>query len=205
MKQGTVKWFVCAVFCGLLIVSCASTRLTETWVDQNQQGKPLSDILVIALTDDEEVRRSFERKFVAQLEALGAEAISSAKVISMPADQKLEKDVILKVVREFQNDGVIITHLVDLEEKEVYTPPPRPRREYYSDYSLVHRYTHEPGHYSSNTLVHLETNLYDAKTEKLVWTGKSETWNPQSDEQMIDEVIRLVIKDLQKKNLLAPK
>jgi len=51
----------------------------------------------------------------------------------------------------------------------------------------------------------LATNLYDVKTEKLIWSGKSETLNADSTKQMIDDVIEVVIKDLQKNNLLPQK
>jgi hypothetical protein len=46
--------------------------------------------------------------------------------------------------------------------------------------------------------VRLVTNLYDVKTEKLIWSGQSETLD-------IDDMIKVVIKDLQKNNLLPQK
>ncbi len=53
--------------------------------------------------------------------------------------------------------------------------------------------------------VRLATNLYDVKTEKLIWSGKSETLRPDSVNQIIDDVIKVVIKDLQKNKLLPLK
>jgi hypothetical protein len=203
MIQIAIKWFVCAVFSGVLIFACAGagTKLTHTWVDEAHRGKPVSDILVIGLTykGNEEVRRSFEDKFVAQLRAAGIEAISSVDAISIPADMKLEKDEILEAVSKFNNDAVIITHLVDKEEKEVYTYADRRHRSYYGYYGWAYGYS------STRSTVRLATNLYDVRTEKLIWSGKSETLNPDSTKQMIDDVIKAVIKDLQKNNLLPQK
>lgn len=61
------------------------------------------------------------------------------------------------------------------------------------------------GAYRTHTFVNLETNLYDAKTEKLIWSGKSETWNPESDAKLLDEVIKAVIKDLKRKGVIKAK
>jgi hypothetical protein len=51
----------------------------------------------------------------------------------------------------------------------------------------------------------LETNLYDVKTEKLIWSGQSETWSKDSKDQIINDVIKAVVNNLQKNKLLAPK
>jgi hypothetical protein len=207
MRQITIKWFVYAVFFGVLIIACADTKLTHTQVDESRKGKPVSNILVIGVTykEKEKVRRSFEDRFVSQLRAAGVEAISSEDAISIPADLILEKDEILKAVNKFNNDAVIITHVVEKEEKEVYSPPARSYGGYHGYYGRAYGYAHSPGYSSTKTFYHLVTNLYDVKTEKLIWSGRSETLNPDSTNQMIDDVIKVVIKNLQKNNLLPQK
>jgi hypothetical protein len=51
----------------------------------------------------------------------------------------------------------------------------------------------------------LETNLYDVKTEKLIWSGKSKTWSKDSKDQIINDVIKAVVNNLKKNKLIAPK
>lgn len=204
MRHVTIKWFVCAMFSSILMIACAGTKLTHTWVDEARRGKPVSNILVIGVTykEKEEVRRSFEDRFVSQLKAAGIQSISSGDAISIPTDLQLKKEEILKAVQEFNNDAVIITHLIGKEEKDVYTRSDRRPRSYYSYYGWAYDYAHSPGYSSTKTTVRLATNLYDVKTEKLIWSGKSETLAPDSVNQVIDDVINVVIKDLQKNNLL---
>jgi hypothetical protein len=207
MRLITIKWFIYAVFSGVLIIACAGpgTKLTHIWVDEAHRGNPVSDILVIGLTykDNEEVRRSFEDSFVRHLRATGIEAISSVDAISIPANMKLEKEEILKAVNKYNNDAVIITHLVDKEAKEVYNAPSH--EGYFGYYGWAYGYSHSASYSRTRTSVRLATNLYDVKTEKLIWSGKSKTLNPDSTKQMIDDVIKVVIKDLQKNNLLLQK
>ncbi|MBW1896299.1 MAG: hypothetical protein JRI47_04510 [Deltaproteobacteria bacterium] len=113
--------------------------------------------------------------------------------------------MILKAVEEYKNDSVMIIRLIGVEQKEVYTPPPRPSWGYYGDYRHFHAYAHEPGHSRTHTLIRLATNLYDATTERLMWSGESESVDPSSDKQIIDEVIKLIVSDLQKKGFLPGK
>ncbi len=63
MKQSSVKWFGYLFSFVFLIISCAGTEteLTQNQVNEAYKGKPVSDILVIAITGNEDSRRSFEQ------------------------------------------------------------------------------------------------------------------------------------------------
>lgn len=198
------KWILYAVFSGVFIIACAGTKLTHTWVDEAYRGKPVSDILVIGVTHKKDNRQSFEDKFVAQLKVSGVEAVSSSDVISIPSDLELKKEDIVKAVDKYKNDAVIITHLIGVKEKESYTPPERNQGDYYGYYGWAFSSAHEPGYYRTHTLVRLATHLYDVKTEKLIWSGESESSDQNPTNQIMDELIEVLIKDL-KKNKLLPK
>jgi len=203
MKQSSVKWFGYLFSFVFLIISCAGTELTHKQVNEAYKGKPVSDILVIAITGNEDSRRSFERIFVAQLKSAGVEAISSEEAIPMPPDLKMKKETILNAINQFENDAVIITHLIDKEKKEVYTRGGQGARGYYSFYH--NSYAYDPGSSSTNKTVQLETNLYDAKTEKLIWSVQSKTWTKDSKNHIFNDVIKVVINDLQNNKLISPK
>jgi hypothetical protein len=100
---------------------------------------------------------------------------------------------------------VIITHLIGKEEKDVFTRGGSAHRGFYGFYHSRYSYAHDPGFSSTSTTVRLETNLYDTKTEELIWSGESKTWSKDSKDQIIDDVIKAVINNLQKNKLIAPK
>ena len=207
MRENPVKWFGYLFSFAFLIISCASTRteLTQKQVDDAYKGKPASNFFVIAITGIEHNRRSFEKKFVAQLKSVGVDAISSEEAIPMPADLKMKKETIVNAVNQYENDAVIITHLIDTEQKEVNTRVGHPRRGYYGFYLSRHSYAYDPGYSSSRKTLRLETNLYDVKTEKLIWSGQSKTFSKDSKDQMINDVIRVLVNDLQNNKLITPK
>jgi hypothetical protein len=198
MKITTVKQAGCLFSLIFLIVSCAGTDLTETQVDNAYKGKAVSDILVIAVTGNEHNRRSYERKFVANLKSIGVEAVASEKSIPMPGDLKIKKETILSAVDQYNNDAVIITQLVGKETKNVYQHGGVTRRGYFG-------YTRNPGYSSTTQKIRLETNLYDAKTGKLIWSGISDTLSKDSTDRIINDVIKAVITKLKNNKLIAPK
>jgi hypothetical protein len=198
MKENTVNWVGCLFSFVFLIVSCAGTDLTETQVDDAYKGKPVSDILVIAVTGNEHNRRSYERKFVAHLKSAGVEAVASEKLIPMPGDLKIKKETILSAVDQYKNDAVIITQLVGKETKNVYQRGGVTRRGYF-------RYTRNPGYSITSTEVRLETNLYDAKTGELIWSGISKTLSKDSTNRIMNDVIKTVITNLKKNKLIEPR
>jgi len=201
MKQSSVKWFGYLFSFVFLIISCYGTELTHKQANEVYKGKPVSNILVIAITGNEDSRRSFERKFVARLKSAGVEAISSEEAIPMPANLELKKEMILSAVNQFKNDAVIITRLISKEEKEVYTRGGTAHGGYYGYYS---RHSAR-GYATTSRTFRLETNLYDVKTEKLIWSGQSKTVSKDSKDQTINDVIRVLVNDLQSNRLITPK
>ena len=202
MKKNLVKLSGYLLSFVFLVISCAGTELTQKQIEEAYTGNPVSDILVIAITGNEHNRRSFEKKFVAHLKSVGVDAIASEEAIPMPANLELKKEMILNAVNQYKNDAVIITHLIGKEEKDVYTRSGSAHRGFYGFYHS--RYS-DPGYSSTSTTVRLETNLYDVKTEKLIWSGKSETWSKDSKDKIINDVIKAVIKNLQKNKIITPK
>ena len=109
----------------------------------------------------------------------------------------LKKEDIIEAVKKNNNDAIIVTHSVAFNEEENSSGVP-----YYTYYGQAYVNYRRPTYSDMNTTYRFQTNLYDVKTEKLIWSGTSETFNPDSTMQVIDNVIKVVITDLQKKGLL---
>lgn len=198
MKKKSVTWFGYLFSFSFLIICCAGTDLAQKQVDETYKEKPVSDILVIAITGNEHNRRSFEKKFVAHLRAVGVDAVASEEAIPMPPDLVLKKETILEAVNQYENDAVIITQLVGKEARDVYNRGGVTRMGYFS-------YSRNPGYSSTSTAVRLETNLYDAKTGQLIWSGLTNTLSKDSTDQIMNDVIKAVITNLKQNKVIVPK
>ena len=195
------KWFGCFFAFASLTISCTGTDITQEEVTEAYNGKPVSNIFVIAITGNEHNRHSYEKKFVAHLKAAGVGGVASVDVIPMPPDLVIKKETILTAVNQYGNDAVIITHLTGKKVKDVVTRSGARNRGFYGYYMSAR----DPGYTSTSTTLRLETSLYDVKTERLIWSASSKTLSRDASDQTINEVIKTVIGKMQKNKLIAPK
>lgn len=191
----------------LVLLSCSNTKFTSVWMEKDIKVEPIDSMLVIGIGKNQIARRMFEDSFVAELEKGGIKAIAIYRHIA--DDAKITRESVAKIARDKDIDAVIITHLVAVDEETVYNPPVThvsPNAyygRYYNYYPTVNSYVQSPGYYSTNTLVRLETSLYDTKTATLLWSAQSSTFNPDTVEDVINPVIKLVIKDWTERKLLS--
>jgi predicted transcriptional regulator len=121
----------------------------------------------------------------------------------------LEKDLVLSKMRDMGIDTFLITRMVDKKTVETYIPgqahhyaPPVHHRRWQGYYAASYRTIYEPGYTVKNEIVVLETNLYDAKNEELIWSALSETIKEGNEERIIKNFIKLIIKNLSATNLI---
>lgn len=201
-----------AVLCAtaVFLASCANTKISQSWVEPDNK-RSYDDFLVIGIGESEQNRRAYESHFVESIREAGAEAEASYKLIK--SNEKIERDTILKAIDGMEIKGVIITHMVAVDEETIY----RPSMDYmpvygggyyggmYSYYPHVNSYVSRPGYYTTHETYTLETNLYDVESEELVWSARSRTFSPESVQEVIVDLTKLLIKDLDEKNLIKKK
>ena len=190
----------------LTLASCTSTKLTSVWRDNTYPGY-IDTLMIVAVTENTRNRLIFEREFVEEFNKTGIDAIASIDVI--PPEETANEDAILSEAQNREISMIMVTHLIGVDEKSVYHPPKTrtvSRGGYYggfhSYYPRVYEYVHEPGYYTKHESVNLETNLYETKTEKLIWSVTSETLDPESVNTIIESLSKEIIKNLRKNKLL---
>lgn len=188
-----------AVTIGLLAMStaaCAPGRVSSVWTRADTAPTRYHNLIVFGVTNSPKVRRAYEDNFVARLREIGVQARPGHELVS-------DKDLSLVVrmteaVSKTNADAVIITHLITDTHQ---TQPPASRLDqvpaHYHNlvpyFSQVYLDACGPDYYADFQALRLETNLYDAKGERLVWSGRSEQLDPNSEQTTISEVIGEVI------------
>jgi len=200
----------------VLLASCTNTKISQSWVEPDNK-KSYNDLLIIAIAESEQNRRAYESHFVEELRIHGAEGEASYKLIK--SNEKIDRDTVTKAIEGLDIDGVIVTHLVAVDEETIY----RPSTGYmyggaygvgygggyygglYSYYPHVNTYVNNPGYYTTHETYTLETNLYDVESEELVWSARSRSFAPESVQEVIVDLTKLLIQDLEDKNLIKKK
>ena len=205
----------------LMLTACAIKPLAE-WHDSEFAGR-VDNILVIGVSDQAVVRRQFEDTFVNELALLGISAKPSYRVLT---DEQISSKNALDLAIEAQSmDAVLVSRIVGVEEIETYTPPTYTRSPpTYAHKPLTHPYkpsnfdryyrnyhsyfTHAarvatPGYWDKYEVLKLETNLYDSTSQQLIWSIQSESFDPGSATQMIDDQISVALESLRKTGLIS--
>ena len=179
----------------MLLSACATTTLTSVWKDPSYQGPP-GKIMVVGVAKRPVNRRISEDEFVRRLKARGADAVASYAVL--PDGQQEDPAAIGAKMKELGADAVLITRLTDkktvktLVPGTVYSPPSfyGTWRDYYRHGSQV---IYTPAYVAEDEYALMETNLYNAGTDKLIWSALSETEIRGSDQKLIQSFIGVMV------------
>lgn len=192
------------LLCALVLSACSSTKVVEQWSDPAFDNT-FKNVLVLSLNHTDSKRRVFETGFITELDKRKIESTPSYELI--PAKDDLSVETIKEAIAGTGIDGVLVMRQVRVKKEERYVPP---RVDYIGDpyYGSFYGYyghfapIYQPGYVTEDTIVHLETNMYAVEGEKLVWSGKTETFNPSNTNSLINELAKTIIGQLSKAKLI---
>jgi len=196
-----IRTWMAALALGLATASCGtSTQLVQHWSDTSYQGQPGQKMMIIALTKAERNQYTWENAF--------SEALKKEKVQPLAGSQYLPKGsmadeaTMKQDIKESGANLVAVTRLISVDKEQQYVPGSTyytPAPGYYGMYGYYassYGVVHDPGYMVENTIVKLETNVYDVGTEKLVWSGVSETLNPETAQDVANSVAYTLTEDM---------
>lgn len=203
MKHQLTCRFVIGLAFLALTTSCASTKTMHVWKD-DQYNQRLQKVLVIAVTEEEYMRDHFENVLAENLEARGVAAIPSNKIFPQ-SGAKLDREVIVAKVREMGIGNVLVGRSVSKREVSqlipggtYYVPV-----DYYNDWYGYYRdsFVAVGGAYDAE-FFNFVTNVYDARSEKLIWSYLAQIKVEGSKQGAINPFIDVLMKQLQDNKLL---
>jgi hypothetical protein len=190
------------------------TSMPLTYRNPGYEGTVFKKLLVIGVSESEEGRRLFEDTFAKTLTSDGATATPSYGLL--PQSEQLSEEQIGAAIQGDGYDAVLITRVLSVDEAQEYvegkshTVAPRNMGYsggygyygYYGFYSGGFATVHQPGYFKTHKSFRLETNLYSVANDGLVWSGQSDTVNPESLENVIDSMTAAVAKELKYEKLI---
>jgi hypothetical protein len=180
----------------LSLTGCASVSMVSTWRDQAAPRKSYKNLLVVGITEKQQMRTVFEEVMAAELRKTGISATPSYTVTG--AEPKLSRESVEKAALAAGVDAVLTAQLIDMRRKTItaggFIMNDR-------GHSLAALDEAEGGSVemfgvsgmgavsyasfnmksveitTSKTAV-IETRMYDTSTRKLVWSGISNAVDP---------------------------
>ena len=184
----------------MILTACSTTKLSGTWQDENISGKKFQKLLIIGAARQQNVRELFENEFVRQFEDHGIKAIPSYTLIS--TEKMLDKETIVSHIAKNGIDAVLITRMTGSKgERETETG--NTYRVPYAYYNQMHEYykkglesTQESSPVTTHKVIILETNIYNAETEKLAWATASDVYVQDATYKLTKDFIKVIVNKL---------
>lgn len=206
-----MKNFIRLLMLFMIITSCSTSRIVTTWITPEKIQSEYNTILVLGLIRDVDrsIQQSMENHFVNDLQKNGYKAISSLKEYGPKAFEKMTEDEVLQKLDDKKINAVVTIVLLDKEKERDYIPGHMRNTPFYYYYSyfggywgVMYRRIYEPGYYTLNTKYFWETNLYEFPSKKLIYSAQTQSFDPESSENLGHEYSLLIVNDMIKQNIL---
>ena len=213
MSRAVMTAFVAAG--ALAISACGSTTFNTTWVEPNAQPitvQPGDKVLAMVISENQATRRGAETALAAELSKNGAEGIPAFQAIP---DEAIQDQAKAKPYIEKSGAQYAVIMRATGKDKEVSSTPNMAYGPGWGGYGGFYGgfygygwgapYAYGGSTIRTDTIVHIETLVYDLKSDKMVWAGQSSTVNPSKAESLIRELVDEAGKEMRKQGLLAGK
>jgi hypothetical protein len=197
----------------LLVMSgCNTTEIIGSWQAPEAEGQEYNSVIVTGLTSTILPREEMEYEMVDALKNEDVYATHSMSIITNKMNMSNEdvQDSVLMSVDAKGYDALLTITLLDKDTEAQYVPGNvyRPVAEYpyygnfWGYYTYNYGVVYDPGYYTLEREYYIEANLYDAETEKLIWSAQTRTHDPDTLGNLADDFAKVVAKELDKENLM---
>ncbi len=196
------------------VAACASTTFNSTWKapDAGQLDFKGKKVVAMVMTPDESVRYGAEDALAREINARGPVALPAYSVI--PKELTNDKDQAKQFLEKAGVKGAVVIRVLG-KDKELnasaggYSPAgigywgSPVYTSFYGGgfYAYGWGGVYMPGYVRTDTIVSVETLIYDLEQNKLVWAARSETKNPEKVGPFVKEVAAKVAAQLKKEGL----
>ncbi len=197
----------------LILNSCGttSTVITGSW-EKPDIEKRYDNLFVEAFTPQEEVEGALEFQMIEKLQEKGIKASRNEQQLPPgPVENDQDKEEVMDNIQENGADGILTISIIDKESESRYVPGPSPyapysRYPYYGSfwgyYDYWYPYFHDPGYYTTENVYYIETNLFDAETEDLIWSAQSKTYEQANLKTFSKDYAKEVVEELVKDGVI---
>jgi hypothetical protein len=193
---------LCLLFV-MLTAACAPVKTLEVWKDE-ADTQPLKKVLIIALAQQDNIRKQFENVLVGQLAKRGVEAIPSYKVLP-PSETKPDREVVLAIVKELGIDNVLVARSISKKEitNHQYGGVVVGGTAVYSDggwYGYSYGYSYDKQYDTDYFTV--STKLYAVSSQKPTWSYISQVKVDGARQGAINLLIPAIVEQLELSQLI---
>ena len=192
-----------AAACVLALGACATAKFNATWVNPEAQAlsfKAGDKLLAMVPIKNEGMRRIAEDSLARAISARGLQGVPSYTV--MPTELTKDKDKAKAAAEKVGAAGAVVMRVLakdkvsssQLSKSGSYTA--------YWDSASGWSTPYNPSDMRSDTVLVIETLVYDLRQDKLVWAGQSQATSPSKVDGLITELADQAARQLRQQGLV---
>jgi len=200
MKLRPLHLLICMA-AATLVAFGTSTKLTAVWKAPDAAGTRFKKILVAAQTKEQATRRSMESHLVSRI------ANSQASYELMTEEETRDQARAKAKIAAAGFDGAVVVRFVGKDTQTTYVPGttwygPAPYGSFSGYWGYGWGAVYDPGYLVTDTIISLETHVYDIGKDKLIWASKSDTVSPTSMNDLVNSLVDATVAEMKKQKVL---
>lgn len=190
----------------ILITSCSSTRLINQWENPETPIYAANKVLVIGMSSDDDLRRTFEEKLKTALEREGVIAVRSIDFFEASfTDQKTTEQDLNDIEYELLEAGfdvILVSKITGTENKVSVVQAVRSFNNdfmNFKDYYYSNQEIYSKGIRETHQIYHTETSAFcicPGKERELMWRGEFDVVDPYNRKRNVLDYVQKLIKTL---------
>lgn len=192
LHQIRIQELMTVVLVGVLGVACApSTTIDQEWVSPTARTQPpLRRVVTVFISNDITMRHAAEDELARDLALYGMQATPGYAVLGDGPTSATDLEGLKAKLRGLGYDGVVVMRVLDREQDIEAVPATFDN--YWGYWGTGYWGTGWPGYVYTETIYRLEAAAYSLRTGQLVWSATTETVDPSSSRELINETTGLV-------------
>jgi hypothetical protein len=178
------------------LISCSATQIETVWQDPTTKQLRFTKVLSLWIVKDQELRDAAEGELCSHISSVECKPACFAIPDSMLTDVEAAKALTLK--EGF--DGAVLVRVLAAGERVTYRPPTY--RTFWGYYGYAWPVAVDPGFYQVSDVVQLEIAIFSLTHDQALWVGTTETINPKSLPELVDDVAKAVRGELVRNDLI---
>lgn len=205
----------------LMLAACAQkVYTTGFWYDKERPRQKLEKIYILSLGSQVMTNAIVENDFYTECNRRDIKTVKNSLIAPrMLSNQIQTKEEMMANISKEGCDAVFTIGLLDVQTESRYVPPTTTvgvggyynpyayghYNNFYGYYNYSYATVSSPGYYVSDRTYYIECNLFDVKTEKLVFSMQSKTTNPSDLESTSKAYVQEVFRKLETEKLIKPR
>ncbi len=203
------------LFLSLFLAGCGSTKLIQQYKNPDTVNFQANKVLIVGISADKELRRTFEKKM---MESLEKEDVIAVKSIDFFEKSFTDNQQSLKQLNDIENslleagfDAILFTKITGKESRaavvDAYVNFAK-NYQTFEDYYLGNQHLYFKEQQERYQVYTTETSLFcicPGKERELLWRGEIEVVDANKVNQNLNTYVNILFKTLEENNLLVLK